>query len=287
MFFVVWGPQRSSKTTLAGWMLYSLFQDWDKVLLATVFDLPQVIHRLRTGLPERWWTKNGFHFRVPALNWDDFGARSNKAETQYEKGFDLFKGGFDVIATKIGVLIATMVDPNEPTLQLASKYTHELQVLEKGKYKYDVVEWQQNYRGFKTRVKKTFIENGTFDMWPKEVYLQYDEVRKSLCDEVFQRIDDTITVSSLDVALQLLKLEDENLLRLINKVGPITHYIADKTLGPNARDILTRCKARNLVMPLLKGNRNYHVELTTLGQQVLEALDNPSYAEKINKARNI
>lgn len=281
MFFVIWGPQRCSKTTLAGWMLYSLYKDWDKMLLATVFDLSQVIHRLKCGLPERWWTKNGFHHRVPAINWDDFGAKSNKAETQYDKGFDLFKGGFDVIATKLGVLVATMVDPNEPTLQLASKYTHELQILGKGHYKYDIVEWQQNYKGFKTRVKKTFVEEGTYEPWPREVYLQYDEIRKSLCDEVFQRIEDTITISSLDVALKLLKSEDENLLRLIEKLGPISHYVANKELGKNSKEILVRCKSRNLVMPLLKGTQHYDVELTTLGRQVLEALDNPKAKQKV------
>jgi len=105
--------------------------------------------------------------------------------------------------------------------------------------------------------------------------LQYDEIRKSLCDEVFQRIEDTITISSLDMAMQLLKPEDENLLRIISKLGPISHYIANKELGENAKEILVRCKSRNLVMPVLKGTHHHDVELTTLGRQVLEALDNP------------
>jgi hypothetical protein len=56
--------------------------------------------------------------RVPALNWDDFGAYSNKAVTQYQEAWDHFKGGFDILGTKLGVMVATMVDPLEPTFQI-------------------------------------------------------------------------------------------------------------------------------------------------------------------------
>lgn len=272
-FFCVWGPPRSSKTTLAGWMLYSLYKDWNKVLLALAFDLSQVIYRLREGLPERWWTRNGFHHRVPGVVWDDFGLKSNKAETQYDKSFDLFKGGFDALGTKLANLIITLVDPNEPTLQLVSKYSHEIQVVRKGHYKYDVVEWEQNYHGFKTRVKKHHRENGTFQPWPSEVYREYDQIRMSLCDETFQRIDDATVLNSLDAALHLIRDEDVELLHLIQRKGPISHYIANKELGTNAKDILVRNKSRGLVMPLLRGTNNYDVELTTLGRQVLAALN--------------
>lgn len=139
MWIVVWGPPRTSKTTVAGWILYSLYKDWHKVLRAFVFTLPQLMMNIKMGLPERWPTKNGLHNRVPVINWDDFDAYSNKAVTQYDEGWDNFKGGFDVLGTKIGVLVATMVDPLEATYQIQNKYTHEIQVQTRGVYKYDEV----------------------------------------------------------------------------------------------------------------------------------------------------
>ena len=128
MWIVVWGPPRSSKTTIAGWILHSLYRDWHKTLNAFGYNLSQVLYKMNNGVPERWPTVNGLHMRVPALNWDDFGAYSNKAITQYDEAWDHFKGGFDVLGTKIGVLVATMVDPLEPTFQIQNKYTHEIQI---------------------------------------------------------------------------------------------------------------------------------------------------------------
>jgi hypothetical protein len=86
MWIVVWGPPRSSKTTIAGWMLYSIYHDWSKVLNAFVTSLPDLIHKIKNGLPERWPTATKpCHMRVPILNYDDFGAKSNKASTQHDE----------------------------------------------------------------------------------------------------------------------------------------------------------------------------------------------------------
>jgi hypothetical protein len=273
MFIVIWSPPRLGKTTLAGWIMQSIYKDWNKVLQATVFDLPQVMHRLREGIPEKWPTKNLLHHRVPILNWDDFGARSNKAETQYDQAFDLFKGGFDVIATKLGVLIVTMVDPNEPTFQLLCKYTHEIQVTDKGQYKYDKVEWQQNFHGFKTRIRKVPIEPGVFGEWPLETYKEYDQNRMSLADEVFVRIDDATIEGSLARSLKLLKPSDTKLLQLIDSLGPVSHEKAKDELGLKGKEVITRCKARNMIMPISKGSGHYVLELTELGKQILDSLN--------------
>lgn len=267
MWLVIWGPPRSSKTTLAGWILYSLYKDWRKVLDATVFNLPQVLSKMQKGLPERWPTRNGLHFRVPALNWDDFGAYSNKAVTQYDEAWDHFKGGFDVLGTKIGVLIATMVDPLEPTFQIQNKYTHEIQVLDKGCYKYDRVEWLQDFRGWKTKAKKTFIERNTFDPWPDWVYQEYDKVRMELADEVLQRIEDAISTTHLGTILKLCKQEDFNVLKLIDDIGPIHHEQAKEL---NKR-VIVRLKSRGLIVPVHQGKGYYKYDLTSLGKDALEA----------------
>lgn len=133
---VVHGPPRSSKTTLALWAAYSVYEDWEKVLKATVFNLPSVIHRIQNGIPERWPTVNGLHMRFPLLIWDDYGVFSNKADTKHSTSFDIFKGSFDALGTELAVLMATMVDAEEATSQLQNKYNAEVTVNSKGNYKY-------------------------------------------------------------------------------------------------------------------------------------------------------
>lgn len=269
MWIVVWGPPRTAKTTLAGWILQSLYKDWQKTLQAIVFNLSQTLFKLMNGLPEKWPTKNQLHWRVPALLWDDFGAYSNKAVTQYDEAWDHFKGGFDVLATKLAVLVATMVDPLEPTYQIQNKYTHEIEVMEKGVYKYDKVQWQQDFRGWKPRTKKIFIEQNTFDPWPKEVYLQYDEMRMELCDEVFQKIEDSISSGGLNTALKMIQAQDVVVMKMIMDRGPL-HAHAFDGMDKSVRQALVRLKSRQLVVPCPMGKNYYKYDLTSLGKQVLD-----------------
>jgi len=270
MWLVIWGPPRTSKTTIAGWILYSLYKDWNKVLEATVFNLPQLLFKLKNGQPERWPTKNMLHMRVPALNWDDFGAYSNKAVTQRDEAWDHFKGGFDVLGTKIGVLVATMVDPLEPTFQIQSKYTHEIEVKSKGRYKYDKVEWQQDFHGWKTRTKKTFIEENTYDPWPDWVYKKYDETRMELADEVFQRIEDSLTTTHLGTVLKLCKPIDFELLKLIDERGQIHQHVVEQ-YGKEGKSAVLRLKSRSLIVPARQGDSTYYkYDLTPLGKEALE-----------------
>lgn len=269
MWLVIWGQARTAKTTLAGWCLHSLYKDWHKVLDAFTYNLSQTLYKMRHGIPERWPTKNGLHNRVPALNWDDFGAHSNKAATQYDPAWDQFKGGFDVLGTKIGVLIATMVDPTEPTSQIAGKYTHEVEILSRGVYKYDRVDWQQDFKGWRPRVKKRHVETNTFDAWPTEVYKEYDEVRMELADEVFQKIEDAQAEGSVPFLLRLCKPIDFQILNLAVEKGPL--YYENIPGSVDAKKAMIRLKARQL-MVTIRGEQNYsRYDITPLGLSVLTA----------------
>jgi hypothetical protein len=279
MWIVIWGPPRSSKTTLAGWILYDLYRDWYKVLNAFVYNLSQCLHKIKCGEPERWLTRNKLHNRVPGLNWDDFGAYSNKAATQHDEAWDYFKGGFDILGTKIAVLIATMVDPLEPTFQIQNKYTHELEVFDKGYYKYDKVIWKQDFRGWKPRTKKHLIEENTFDPWPDWVYREYDEVRQELADEVFQKIEDAISTSGLENVLKLCKPLDWQIMQTIVDKGPI-YYKELTDLGASTREAIVRLKARQLIVPVQQSKNYYKYDLTRLGIDVLDAHKKAESLEK-------
>lgn len=278
LWIVVHGPPRSSKSTLALHAGYYIYRDWKKVLDSIVFNLPTLMNRIETGSPTRWPTTNGYHMRVPLLIYDDFGVHSNKADTQHSSAWDIFKGGFDCIGTELAILMATMVNAEEATSQLQNKYNAEVTVRSKGHYKYDKVEWLQDFKGFRTRMKKTWIENGTFDPIPKEVYLKYDAMRKDLTKEVFIRIKDALSYDNMDFLLRMLKPEDEQFLRLIDEKGPTTY---EKEMA----DIITRCRSRNLIISVSTAGKHTKYDLSQLGKDLLMTIDSDGKASDRIAAR--
>ena len=139
MWTVVWGPPRCGKTTFKMQVAYGVYEDWDKVLKSFVWNISGLLYKMKNGEPERIMTLNKLHDRIPMLLYDDWGAHSNKAETQYKPAWDVVKGAWDVLSTKVAVIFASMVDPTEPTFQLMNKYTHEVVISERGVYKLDKV----------------------------------------------------------------------------------------------------------------------------------------------------
>jgi hypothetical protein len=275
MWIVVWGPPRSSKTTLAGWACYSIYRDWNIVLNSFVTSLPDLLHKIKDGLPEKWPTvTKPCHMRVPILNYDDFGAKSNKASTQHDEAWDEFKGGFDVIGRRLGVLIATMVDPTEPTFQLASKYTHELRVFGRGKYKYDEVRWEQDFKGWRTMCKKIHKDWGTFDPWPLSIYEQYDEeLREDLTDEVIQRVQDKLVETHIEVIMKRIKPTDLGVLELITQKGLLRRKTDD--YRSIEKETIVRLKSRNLIASVRLPSQEYAYDITDLGLEVLDLSKKP------------
>lgn len=291
MWACVWAPPRMGKTTLAGQVLHSIYESvchdsdkaWEHTLVAIVFNLEQVMHRLKYGVPIREYTLNGLHNRVPAINWDDFGAYSNKATTQHSEAWDDFKGGFDVLGTKVAVMLSTMVDPSEPTFQLNNKFTVELQVTSLGHYKYDKIIWQQDFRSNRIKIRKDCIETGTFDVWPEWVYKEYDKQRCSLAEEVFQRIEDKISNASLGYVLKILKPQDAAVLKLLDTIGladkrDMQVNLPEQDYDPQA---VIRLKSRNLIIPTRLPSGAYKYDLTQLGRDVLSEIDAQKQKEMI------
>lgn len=271
IFMSIWGPPRSSKTSLAMWLSYSIYKDWGKVLQSLAFSLPQVLHRIVGGIPERFPTRNGLHMRVPILVWDDYGSFSNKAITQHELAWDTFKGAFDTLGTKLAVLACTMVDPKSATQQLQDKFTAECAVFKKGEYKYDRCQWQQDFHGWSTRVKKVFVETNVFAPIPIEVYREYDKMRQSLCDEILVAVNDTLTSTNIQTVMKLCKPEDLTVLKEIDMRGPLHQHSLDDW-GAQGKLTLTRLKARGLVVPTPQGKGYYKMDLSPLGRNVLDKL---------------
>jgi hypothetical protein len=272
MWCVVWGEQRTGKTSLQMQIAYSVYKDWDKVLQCFVFNLGGLLYKLDKGEPERIPTTNKLHMRVPLVIYDDFGGQSNKAETQHDFSWDVFKGGFDLLGTQVAVILASMVDPTEPTFQIMQKYTHELFLPQRGVYKYDKVVWGQDYKGWKPRRSKDWIETNNFLPIPRDVYVQYDEMRLSLVEEMKQRIQDAIAESRTDQILKRLLDVDIKLMETIQARGPTYYEKICEEVGIDSKEALIRCKARSLIVPVRKESGYYKYDLTDLGYEILDAL---------------
>lgn len=270
MWIVCWGKNRTGKSTLAMKLAYNVYKDWDAVLQSIVWNLAQLKYKMKHGLPKRTLTVNGLHDRVPILILDDFGATSNKAKTQHELAWDIFKGAIDTYSTKIAAIIGTMLLPSEPTFQIYQKFTHELWLYSKGKCKYDEVDWEQDYAGWRSRQDKDWVDHFTFEPMPIDVYKQYDEMRCSIADELDQQIDDAITETQTPTLLKRLQPIDIEFMELIEARGQVHYDYLYTECANKYHDALIRCKARSLVVPVRK-QTSYWYDLTSFGYQILNA----------------
>lgn len=271
-----WGPGRCGKTSCAMNIAYKIYQDWDDVLECITFDLVGTIYRMKKGLPKLFPTlTKPTHMRVPILIMDDFAAKGGKAKTQHEKAWDLFKGGFDTLGTRIGVILATMIDPRSPTQQLMEKYTHEIKVERVSDttrvYKYDKCNVEQDYGGWKSRVNKNWVESQEFDPVPLDVYEQYDEMRTSLVDEVFEGIEEQMVEDSVDRIIARIDEIDVHLLEYIKTHGVAYDKKLKAELGDQYKQVMVRCKSRSLVTPIRQSGTYYRYDITDLGLEVLKA----------------
>lgn len=270
----IWGEGRCGKTTVAMLSMFKLYQDWDKVLNAIIFNLSQLMYKLRKGEPCLFPTRTKpCHMRVPTLLIDDFAAQCGKAKTQHEKAWDIFKGSFDTLGTRVGILFATMIEPTSATEQLLLKYTHEIKVEvqdgDKHVYKYDKCTREQDYRGWQHRQKKDWIEVQEFGRVPLDVYQQYDEMRMALVDEVFVSIEDSMVEDTTAQILKRMEGIDFQLLTFIKTLGPINHHKLYSEFGEKGKQAVARCKARGLVIPIRKGPAYYTYDITDLALDVL------------------
>jgi len=240
------------------------------------------MYKLDAGAPLRWRTRNGLHNRVPLIIWDDFGAQANKATTWSDPAWNLFKGGFDTLGTEVGVLIATMVSPEEPTLQIKDKFTHEVFIPCRGVYKYDSVTWQQNYKGWRSIQRKKWIEEQEFFQVPRDVEIQYNEMRNSLAQEIKQRIKDRLLENELPKILRLITDKDLMVLKTLRDFGPIRYNgLRDRsTITDGFSEVLVRLKARDLMIALRKKD-SYEYDITNLGLDVLETLAKENDQKKV------
>lgn len=264
MWIVCWGQPRTGKTTIQLNTGFEVYQDWDHVLDSIVFNLSGILLKMKKGKPTTITTLNGLHQRVPLILPDDFGAQCNKAKTQHEPAWDIFKGAFDTLGTKVSVLLASMGNPSGLTQQLQEKYTHEIYVHDRGIAKYDKVMWQQNYSGWQARQDKTWLQEIKFEPIPMDVYKQYDEMRLALVDELFVQIDDSMIENEGTKTLRRLTKLDIELIELLVTQGPTMREWFYKEENYKWKEAIKKAKARSIITPMRK-KTTYYYDLTDFG----------------------
>ena len=277
MFIVLWGEQRTGKSTLGLWCVYFLWRMlkpelnedelWQRVYDSCIFNLTDLIYKLKAPHMPRVWDIKHLHNRVPIILWDDFGAHSNKAVTQHDIAWDYFKGGFDVLGTKVAVILVTMTTPEQPTSQIEHKYTHEILITDRGFYKFDKVEWQQDYRGWRARHSKNWQESNRFAEIPMRRFLVYDGMRQTLADEVLVNIQDQISKKTSWI-MRRTKPCDIALLERIMREGPISSQRIIRGDGGEGLEMITRCKAHQLIVSELRKGKSY-LDISDLGKDLL------------------
>lgn len=279
MYPVIWGKPRTGKTTVQLKAGYFVYHDWDKVLNCIVYNLAGVLYKMKNGEPERMPTRNGLHLRVPYLIGDDWAAQNNKAKTQHEPAWDLFKGAFDTLGTKVAVFFVSMNNPSGITQQLSDKYTHEIYLDRRGHAKYDVVDWQQNYGGWAPRQGKDYRQEFNFTPVPSDIYKKYDEMRKGLVDELFQLIDDAMVENEGLRIFRRLNSQDVEFIEMLQAKGEISNDWLQQPENEKWKEVLKRCKARSIVVPKRKGTA-YWYDLTDFGFSVYQIIQEQAAAGK-------
>jgi hypothetical protein len=268
MWIVDWGKPRTGKTTIQLKCSFDVYQDWDLVLQSFVFNLNGILYKMKKGEPCKLPTLNGLHNRVPIICPDDFGAQCNKAKTQHEPAWDIVKGAWDTLGTKVAVMMASMGTPSGVTQQLQEKYTHEVYVDRRGHAKYDVVDWQQNYSGWQAMQDKTWLHEFEFSPVPKNVYKEYDELRQDLVDELIQQIDDAQIENEGMKVFHRLTQDDVEFIELMQQKGQLSNDFFHRPENEHWLEVMKRCKARGIVVPIRKGTA-YWYDFTDFGFNIL------------------
>ena len=268
-----WGPPRTGKSTLCLYLSYCIYKDWEDVLNSITFNLNGVLHKLTEGKPRMFPTFKGLNNRVPLLFVDDFGANCNKAITQYNRAWDLFKGSFDTLGTVVGILLANMVKPNEATQQLTEKYTHEIWVHSRGQAKYDIIHQQQDFKFWNCRQKKTYMEEIEFPEVPDWVYKEYNTMRVSLAKEALYNIQEVISTNEVPEIIKRIGVDDRKILYEIWDGGPMKNTKLKKAVGyEESSEAIMHLKAKGLIVSNRVGNHYYKYELTDLGSDTVKEL---------------
>lgn len=200
---IVFGPQRTGKSSYALQVLYDIYKDWDTVLNHTFFRLEDVVAFLRNQI------KTG-HI-IPAFIWDDAGVYGSKQLYFTKRRLaEYLQNLFDVIGTAVKGVILTTPSP-ENLLKAVRSYEF---------YRVKVIKHNQFYRRIAQGYKNVLLPSGTrfirktykdyFDVrLPQDVYNEYIKIRKGYLDNTLDHLDEFLAEMALKGEARRVKLKEQ------------------------------------------------------------------------------
>jgi len=189
---IIFGSQRTGKSTYGLQVLYDIYGDWNKVLDHTFFKLEDVV---------------GFLMRqiqagkiIPAFMWDDAGVYGGKQLYFTKRRLaEYLQNLFDVIGTAVKGVIMTTPSP-ENLLKAVRSYEF---------YRVKIIKHNQYYRRIAQGYKNVLLPSGTrfirkaykdfFDVrLPQDFYDEYIEIRKSYLDTTLDSLSDYLKEMALE-----------------------------------------------------------------------------------------
>lgn len=110
---------------------------------------------------------------------------------------------------------------------------------------------------------------------PKEVFIEYDQMRQQLADEVLLSIEDTMIDSHIDNVTRKLATSDLQLMQLIQDTGPVCYKKVYDDFGkPLGKKILTRLKSRGIISPLRDRSGYTRYDVNEIGFEIIRKQEN-------------
>lgn len=208
-FGPMWGKNRRGKSSLALWLLYYIYGDWETALNYLVFTLPDLLELIYQALRERK--------SIPLVVWDDMGVHAGKRTKSVTAVFKSFSEMFDAIGTVLHGLIGTCILPNSTVPALRERYLGEVLVEPRGHYNFMSYDWRiAYYLPGQPYFCKVWCEEGNFYGVPPEVYSKYSPERDRLLAMKFAEVyENTYTLSS--TAVKIDDVQRATLLKILSK----------------------------------------------------------------------
>jgi len=200
---IVFGSQRTGKSSYAMQVLYDIYQDWNTVLDHIFFKLEDVVRFLMVQI------KTGRI--IPAFVWDDAGVYGSKQLYFTKRRLaEYLQNLFDVIGTAVKGVILTTPSP-ENLLKALRSYEF---------YRVKIVKHNQYYRRIAQGYKNVLLPSGTryirkmyrdyFDVrLPKDVYEEYIKIRKSYLDNTLDNLNEFLQEMALKGKIEKETLKNQ------------------------------------------------------------------------------
>lgn len=245
VFIPICGAKGLGKSTLAGWLAYSYYKDWEKVKEHFIFTLDQLLYMIEN------------RETIPLVVWDDMAVHFGKWTMTNKKLPKTFFEYFQGIRVKVRCLIGTMVRLSSPPKALREDYFGEVIMTKRGIAIYNSYRRGINFKHTgEESTYKAFVEYiQVTSPLPDEFRTWYEEQRLKLLEMKYQKLLDVLADENRLFLKGLSPLEGSLFMMLVRD-GCLDSMSLDRvrlTYGSEVDNAINRFLAYGVVVQ--KGNK--------------------------------